>query len=112
MVDRRTFLRNTIISTTGFIFLPQFSFNEEKAADFDIVDDLEQGFSNPPITARPQAYWMWMNGHITKQGITLDLETMKDLGLAGAFIYNTGTGIPKGPIAYGSNEWDEMLTHA
>ena len=37
-------------------------------------DALEQGFLNPPASAKPRVWWHWMNGNITKEGIKLDLE--------------------------------------
>ena len=111
MLDRRALLKNTILSSTGLIVLSGLPSAGDEFLDF-APDELGKGFLNPPISARPQAFWMWMNGHITKKGITLDLQRMKNMGLAGAFIYNTGTGIPKGPVDYGSNEWDEMVIHA
>ena len=39
-----------------------------------------------------------MNGNITKEGITLDLEAMKKVGVGGIFNFDVGTDIPKGPI--------------
>lgn len=111
MLDRRALLKNTILSSTGLIVLSGLPLSDDEFFDF-AAGELEKGFLNPPNSARPQAFWMWMNGHITKKGITLDLQSMKKMGLSGAFIYNTGTGIPKGPVDYGSNEWDEMVVHA
>jgi hypothetical protein len=35
---------------------------------------LETGFINPPSSARPHVFWTWMNGNITREGITADLE--------------------------------------
>jgi hypothetical protein len=32
--------------------------------------DLEQGFARPPDSARPHVWWQWMNGNITKEGIS------------------------------------------
>ena len=46
-------------------------------------DALEQGFRNPPESAKPRAWWHWMNGNITKEGITADLEWMKRVGIGG-----------------------------
>ena len=37
-------------------------------------DPLKSGFENPPESAKPRVWWHWMNGNITKEGITLDLE--------------------------------------
>ncbi len=40
-------------------------------------DDLAAGFQNPPASAKPHTWWHWMNGNITREGITADLEAMK-----------------------------------
>ena len=73
---------------------------------------LEDDFRNPPSSTYPQVYWFWMNGNVTKEGITLDLEAMKRVGIAGVFNFDVGTGIPKGPIQYLSKEWLELKKHA
>ncbi|GAA4745757.1 glycosyl hydrolase [Flavisolibacter ginsenosidimutans] len=112
MTDRRSFLKNAVLSSTGLLVLPLLSFDEKRFESKAINGNLEEGFLHPPASARPQAYWMWMNGHITKRGITLDLQTMKDMGLAGAFVYNTNEGVPQGPVVYGSEEWTDLLLHA
>jgi hypothetical protein len=75
-------------------------------------DDLEAGFLHPPPSAHPYAYWFWMNGHVSREGITLDLEAMKEIGISGVFNFDAGTGIPKGPVEYFSNEWLELKKHA
>jgi hypothetical protein len=41
------------------------------------ADDLAAGFHTPPDSAKPWAYWWWLNGNVTKEGITKDLEEMK-----------------------------------
>ena len=40
-------------------------------------DDLAAGFRAPPNSAKPHTWWHWMNGYVTKVGITADLEAMK-----------------------------------
>lgn len=112
MTDRRHFLKNIVLSSTGLLVLPLLSFDGKNCEGCTLNDDLQEGLLHPPSAAKPQAYWMWMNGHITKKGITLDLQTMKEMGLAGAFVYNTNEGIPQGPVVYGSNEWTDLLLHA
>lgn len=112
-MHRRSFLKNTLLTSTGLLLLPVISFSGDEYFDeFSTKDELEKGFFNPPFSARPQAYWMWMNGHITKKGIQLDLIRMKLMGLAGAYIYNTNIGIPEGPIKYGSEEWMDLFMFA
>ena len=44
---------------------------------------LEEGFSHPPMSARAQTWWHWMNGNVSKEGITADLEAMREIGLGG-----------------------------
>ena len=47
---------------------------------------LERGFLTPPNSARPWVYWFWLNGNITREGITADLEAMRRAGIGGALI--------------------------
>ncbi|MGB9605945.1 MAG: glycosyl hydrolase, partial [Bryobacteraceae bacterium] len=62
---------------------------------------LDEGFRKPPAWARPYTWWHWMNGNITADGITRDLEAMARVGVGGFQIFQVGTGIPKGPVEYG-----------
>jgi hypothetical protein len=71
------------------------------------ADTLEAGFKSPPDSAKPQTWWHWMNGNITKEGITADLEAMKQIGFGGATIVNADCGIPRGPVPFMSPEWRE-----
>ena len=76
------------------------------------ADPLETGFLYPPDSAKPQTWWHWMNGNITKDGITADLEAMKQIGLGGATIVNVDCGIPSGPVKFMSPEWREDFKFA
>jgi hypothetical protein len=53
-----------------------------------------------------------MNGNITKEGITADLEAMADAGIGGAQVFNAGENIPHGPVQFNSPEWIDLFTHA
>ena len=75
-------------------------------------DLLESGFLNPPASARPQTWWHWMNGNITKTGLAADLEAMKRIGLGGATIVNVDCGIPRGPVPFMSPEWRDDFKFA
>ena len=74
--------------------------------------DLESQFRNPPAEARPRTFWFWMNGQVTRDGITRDLEAMARVGLGGALIYDGGPYLPKGPVDYLSPAWRDLMTHA
>jgi len=75
-------------------------------------DPLQSGFLAPPDSAKPQTWWHWMNGNITKEGITADLEAMKQIGLGGATIVNVDCGIPRGSVPFMSSEWREDFKFA
>jgi hypothetical protein len=53
-----------------------------------------------------------MNGNVTREGITADLEAMKRVGIGGAQIFNVDCGIPAGPVKFMSPEWLELVKHA
>src|SRR5262245_32636536 len=74
--------------------------------------DLARGFDDPPAQARPHTWWHWMNGNVTREGITADLEAMHAIGLGGAQIFNVSESIPPGPIDYMSPQWRELVKHA
>lgn len=69
-------------------------------------------FVNPPMLARPSTYWMWMNGNISKAGLTADLEYMKRSSYGAAMMFNVGAGIVRGSVDYASPQWEEMTVHA
>ena len=61
--------------------------------------------------ARVRAYWWWLNGNVTKEAVTRDLEEMKGKGFGGALICDAGGAsqdgnaqVPHGPT-FLSVEW-------
>ena len=76
------------------------------------ADGLESGFMNPPAQARPHTWWHWMNGNITREGITRDLEAIAEMGLGGVNLFNVSCDIPAGPVDYMSPEWLDLVRHA
>lgn len=75
---------------------------------------LAAAFKQPPMSARPMTWWHWVNGMITKEGITQDLEWMKSFGLGGAVVFNVGMlgdDLPR-KVPYRSDAWWGMVDHA
>jgi hypothetical protein len=50
--------------------------------------ELEQGFLDPPDSAKPRVLWMWMGSNISKDGITRDLEALKAAGFGGTTMFS------------------------
>ena len=73
---------------------------------------LEKDFKNPPPDAKPQTIWFWINGNVTKKGITADLEAMKNVGIQGAILFNVSLGNPEGVAPYLSPQWLELFNYA
>jgi hypothetical protein len=71
--------------------------------------NLETGFVNPPDSARPWVYWFWLNGNLSKEGVTADLEAMKRVGVGGVLIMEVDQGTPKGKYVFGSSEWRDLF---
>ena len=75
------------------------------------ADALRTGFDTPPAEAMPRTWWHWVSGNISKEGITLDLEAMKRVGVAEAQVFNVDQG-PAGPVRTLSPEWNELTKFA
>ncbi len=73
--------------------------------------NLESNFLSPAASARPWVYWFWLNGNITSNGITADLEAMQRVGIGGVLIMEVDQGTPKGPAAFGSQPWRDLFKH-
>ena len=75
-------------------------------------------FQEPPIEARPGAFWDWMNGNVDLDRMTYELEEMKAKGMSGVEIWDIGVinpnpeePIPAGP-AFLSPESLNAINHA
>lgn len=73
---------------------------------------LTEGFRTPPADTKPGLYWYWMNEHVSKEGITRDLEAMASVGIGEAFIGNIYEGGEPGSVKTMSDEWVECMRHA
>ena len=74
-------------------------------------------FSNPPTHARPGCFWDWLNGAMTPEQITRDLEAMKQGGMRGGEIWDVAAmadpdkQVPAGPEFLGP-ESTRLIAHA
>lgn len=73
---------------------------------------LQIGFTNPPASAKARTWWHWIDGNVSKAGITADLEAMKSVGIQEAQIFNVGQGYPEGTATFMSPTWLEMVRFA
>ncbi len=79
------------------------------------ADDLAKRFVAPPEETRPRCYWYWMDGNISREGITRDLEAMKRVGIGEAYIgviHGQSGGAPKAGLKALSDPWWGLIEHA
>lgn len=101
------------------LFLLQCSRNNKQQSNNDVdYIYLKENFKNPPSVYGVNCWWWWLNGNVTKEAITSDLEAMKSRNFQGAVVYDAGghnqrgnNNVPLGP-QFGSEEWNELFVFA
>lgn len=103
------YVRCVVLCFALILFLIPASYSLDK---FVVPEHWESGVHALPRSSRPYIFWYWIAGHISKQGITEDLEAMKRGGIGGAMIFNIGVpGMPSNIKIY-SPEWKGLMVHA
>lgn len=76
---------------------------------------LFEQFVTPPDTARPRAWWHWMDGNVNEDGIDADLEWLKGIGAGGVQMFFGSFGAPAlvdEPVKFLSKEWQSAVRRA
>ena len=129
MNKNKILIKSVLLSVLLFPFLSMMSIREEpKTSEIpgslsiessqERTDELEKGFISPSDSYRPHTFWHWMNGNVTKKGITMDLEEMNNAGIGGVMLFvvegkiteSTPVYIDK-PVRHLTPEWFEMVRH-
>ncbi|MEN8884056.1 MAG: glycosyl hydrolase, partial [Flavobacteriaceae bacterium] len=75
------------------------------------IKELSVGFKNPTKEYHPET-WFHLNGNnISKEGLKLDLQAVKDASIQGIHLFNkAGRSYPNvKPIKILSPEWEDMI---
>lgn len=72
---------------------------------------LKEGFLKPEDRYRPGVYWYFMDGNLSRDGMTSDLQSMKDAGLGHAVFLEVNVGVPRGTTDFLSDEWQDLFVH-
>ncbi|WP_158944739.1 glycosyl hydrolase [Granulicella sp. S190] len=114
----RTSLRSTsALALAACLLNPALSIQAQQSTSSANIasDPLASGFLNPPDTAHPRVWWHWMNGNITKDGITQDLDWMHRVGIAGFQNFDAALNTPKvvdQRLIYMQPGWQEVFNYA
>lgn len=74
-------------------------------------DDPEAVFMNPPESAKPGALWMWMGSNISREGITKDLEALKDAGFNRTTMFHLSDITTSLSVEIGNRPGPEIISH-
>ena len=77
-----------------------------------LADDeaLERDFATPPNSTRPWVWGHWLNGNVSKESITTQLEAIQRVGLGGVTMFDVSQpGIPPGPHGYLDAGWQKLF---
>ena len=78
--------------------------------------ELERQFQSPPRDARCKVIWHWVEGCVSREGITADLEAMQQANLAGAYLLTikapADPPLLEPPAEQFSDRWWQLVKHA
>ena len=100
-----------LIILLAIAFLTANCISENKLSPVDF-QNIQTGFITPHDSNTVWCYWYWIGDDISKEGITKDLEAMKEVGIGAAFIGNINPAEVDGPVPMLSEEWWEHMVHA
>lgn len=101
-------MKNVFYWIIGVVFL-SFSCSCQTENEIDL---LRRSFMAPPDSARPGVYWYFMDGNLSEEGMTKDLEAMKEAGIGSVVFLEVNVGVPRGQIDFLSKEWKNCFKHA
>ena len=71
---------------TVIICFISFGLLQAQEAGKSFAASLDELFRHPPQQAKPWVFWYWMQAAASKEGITADLQAMKEGGIGGAYM--------------------------
>lgn len=79
-------------------------------------DRLKQAFLHPPEAAKPWVFWYWIQSAVSREGITADLQAMKEAGIGGAYLMSikgpADSSLMQPPVQQLSPQWWQMVRFA
>jgi len=88
------------------------SCGDNKQVSDEQFNSIIENFQTPAEDNTIWCYWYWINDDISKEGITKDLEAMKEAGIGAAFIGNINPAGVDGKVPLFSDEWWDCMVHA
>ncbi|HWJ25280.1 MAG TPA: glycosyl hydrolase [Flavisolibacter sp.] len=110
------YFRNISFVIAAIFALVSGTIYAQSKTGYTVSSDLYQSFQQPPESAKPWVFWYWMQAAVSKEGITADLEAMKQAGIGGAYLMPIkGAADPpliNPPVEQLTPEWWSMVKFA
>jgi hypothetical protein len=115
-MKRSQLLRNTGLHTgtlaLAVILMTGYSCNRTKTISPQEYTRIQEGFTTPQDTNRLWCYYYWIGDDISREGVTKDLEAMKEFGIGAVLMGNINPDEVDGRVPLFSDEWWETTIHA
>jgi len=111
LMDRREFLQGASLLAVSPAF-PCKALGSIPGAASPAAASIPKWLSDvqqPPDSSRPWVYCFWLEGNITKEGISADLAGMKEGGIGGLLFMDGNVGGPAGPERFMSESWKDLF---
>ncbi|MDQ0640962.1 hypothetical protein QF042_004527 [Pedobacter sp. W3I1] len=109
--NNMAFLRNKYV----YLILCFFATNVVKSqisVPKERVSEMKTNFLLPKDSYKPGVYWYFMDGNLSKESISKDLESMKKAGIGNLVFLEVNVGIPRGKVDFLSKQWISLFAHA
>ncbi|MGE4285216.1 MAG: glycosyl hydrolase [Phycisphaerae bacterium] len=73
---------------------------------------MDEGFASPPDETKPWVYWYWLDGDLSREGITKDLEAMSRAGIGEALIGHINQQPENSGVQVLGEDWWQLVDHA
>lgn len=109
---KRALIFRLLILTCLF---PACNKSNQNSATISKIDEVREGFIDPPVSARPKGFWCWVNGNFDLDRITVELEESKANGMGGYDIWDVANladyenKVPPGPPFMGTESTDAIV---
>ncbi|RLD91403.1 MAG: glycoside hydrolase family 2, partial [Bacteroidetes bacterium] len=113
-MKRRTFFKNSLLVTSGTLFMDSFLGCVNPLLQDGNVDEYFKGFQDPPADSRLFVRWWWNGNRLAENEILRELDVMQAAGIGGVEI--NPIAFPEGsdPVGYEAltifeEKWLDML---
>jgi hypothetical protein len=114
-IDRRLLLKLLAAAGYSTSLSAHAAGRVASSTPYDARDLLER-WHHPPSEANLGAYWYWLGGNVTAEGITADLEAMQAAGISQPMLYTIGKSDKNSPVSPPADAlteyWWQLVEHA